>query len=138
VSSVWPLYHKGLIVGVLQRWLSFWKVLPSPQRNPELCQSHHRVLGHLPDQSLSPPIPPFGRTARSRKSLGGSNFFHLRIDGGHCVLGDMQCCRHFLVPSTQSCLGALRTIASTSWFGFCSDMHGQLWDLIQTGVCLSK
>ena len=29
----WPLYHKALIGGVLQRWLSFWKVLPSPQRN---------------------------------------------------------------------------------------------------------
>jgi hypothetical protein len=26
-------YHKGLIGGMLQRWLSFWKVLPSPQRN---------------------------------------------------------------------------------------------------------
>ena len=25
--------HKGLIGGMLQRWLSFWKVLPSLQRN---------------------------------------------------------------------------------------------------------
>ena len=33
VASVWPLDHNGLIVGVLQRWLSFWKFLPSPQRN---------------------------------------------------------------------------------------------------------
>ena len=30
--AVWPLYHKGLIGGVLQSWLSFWKVLPSPLR----------------------------------------------------------------------------------------------------------
>jgi hypothetical protein len=30
VASVWQLYHKGR---VLQRWLSFWKVIPSPQRN---------------------------------------------------------------------------------------------------------
>jgi hypothetical protein len=29
VTSVWPLHHKGLIGGVLQRWLSFWKVLPA-------------------------------------------------------------------------------------------------------------
>ena len=45
-------YHKGLIGGMLQRWLSFWEVLLSPQRNSvrvELCQSDHRVLGHLPD-----------------------------------------------------------------------------------------
>ena len=33
VASPWPLDHKGLIGGVLYRWLSFWKVLPSPQRN---------------------------------------------------------------------------------------------------------
>ena len=33
VASIWPLCHKGLTGGVLQRWLSFWKVLPSPQRN---------------------------------------------------------------------------------------------------------
>jgi hypothetical protein len=23
-------------------------------------------------------------------------------DGGHCVLGDLQCCRHFLVPFPRS------------------------------------
>ena len=28
-----PLYHKGLIGRVLQRWLSLWKVLPTPKRN---------------------------------------------------------------------------------------------------------
>jgi hypothetical protein len=48
----------------------------------ELCQSDHRILGHLPEQGLSTPISQFGRVASSRKSLGG----------GHCVLGDLQCC----------------------------------------------
>ena len=33
VASVWPLYHTGLIGGVLQRWLSFWKVLLSSRSN---------------------------------------------------------------------------------------------------------
>jgi hypothetical protein len=33
---------------------------------------------------------------------------------------------------------ALRTVPSTSRLGFCSDMHCQLRDLIETGVCLSK
>jgi hypothetical protein len=37
-----------------------------------------------------------------------------------------------------SCLKALRTIPSTSWLGFCSDIHCQLWDSIQTGLCLYK
>ena len=35
-----------------------------------------------------------------------------------------------LNASTQSCLGALRSIPLTSWLGFCSDLHCQLWDLI--------
>ena len=34
----------------------------------------------------------------------------------------------FLLP--QICLGALRTIPSTSWLGFCFNMHRQLWVLI--------
>ena len=29
-------------------------------------------------------------------------------------------------------------VLSTPWLGFCSDVHCQLWDLIWTGVCLSK
>ena len=33
-----------------------------------------------------------------------------------------------ICASTQACLGALRTIPSTSWLGFCSDIHCQLWD----------
>ena len=39
-----------------------------------------------------------------------------------------------ICASTQSCLGALQTIPLASWLGFCSDMHCQLQDLIQTGV----
>ena len=137
MSSVWPLYHKGLIDGVLQRWLSFWKVLHLHRGNLELCQSDHRVLGHLHEQGPSPPIAQFGRVASSRKSLGGSKLLPFK-SGGHCVLGDLQCCRRFLEPFPryvpQSCLGALRTIPSTSWFGFCSDIHCQLWDLIDRCV----
>ena len=38
-ASVWPisaaLHQSGLFEGVLQRWLSFWKVILSPQRNAE-------------------------------------------------------------------------------------------------------
>jgi hypothetical protein len=49
-ASVWPLYHKGLISGVLQRWLSFWMVLSSHQRNS-------RALSAWPLGSCSPPWP---------------------------------------------------------------------------------
>ena len=69
----------------------------------ELFQSDHRVLGHHPDQGPSPPIAQFGRTASSMKSLGGSRpLLPFKNDGGHCVLGDLQCYRHFLVPFPRS------------------------------------
>ena len=53
----------------------------------ELCQSDHRVLGHLPDQGPSPPIV---------------QFLPFKNDGGHCVLGQLQCCRNVLVPFPRS------------------------------------
>ena len=67
-----------------------------------LCQSDHRVLGHLPDQGPPPPIAQFGWAASSRKSLGGFKLLPFKNDGGHCVLGDLQFCRHFLVPFSRS------------------------------------
>ena len=63
----------------------------SPKRN-------HWVIGHLPDQGPSPPIAQFGRAASSRKSLGGSKLLPFKNDGDHCVLVDLQCCIHLLVP----------------------------------------
>ena len=98
----------------------------------KLCQRKHQNRGHLSDQGTSARML---SSASSRKSLGGYKLLPFKNDGGHCVLGDLQFCRHFLVPFpisvlTQSCLWALRTIPSTSWLGFCSDMHCQLWNLI--------
>nr|AAP06505.1 hypothetical protein [Schistosoma japonicum] len=43
-------------------------------------------------QGPSPPIAKSGWVASCRKSLGG----------GHCVLGDLQCCRNVLVPFPRS------------------------------------
>ena len=52
------------------------------------------------------------------ESLSGSKI--LPFNGGHCVLGDLQCCRHGTFPQicvpTQSYLRALRTIPLTSLF----------------------
>ena len=97
----------------------------------ELCQSDHQVLGHLPDQGSSPQIAQFARVVSSRKIIGSSKLLPFKNDGGHSVLGGLLCCRNVFVPFPrsvpwQSRLGALRTIPSTSWLGFCSDMHGQL------------
>ena len=38
----------------------------------------------------------------SRKSLGASKPLPFKIDGGHCALGDLQCCRCFLVLFPRS------------------------------------
>ena len=138
MASVWPLYHKCLIGGVHQRWLSFLKVLPSPQRNSGLCQSDHPVLGHLPDQDPYPLIAQFGQAASSKKSPGGTKLLPFKNDVGHCVLRELFFSLPQICTSTQSCLGCLRTIPSNSWLGLCSDMHCQLWHLIYTGVCFSK
>ena len=117
---------------------------PILHRGPlELCQSDHWVLGHLPDQGPSPLIAQFGLAASSRKGLGGSKVLPLNNDEATVFLGIFNAAEMFWYPSPDLCLDtilsrALRTIPSISWLGFCSDMHCQLRDLIQTGVCLSK
>ena len=63
---------------------------------------NHRIRGHISDQGPSSPIAQFGRGASSRKSLCGSKLLPFNNDGGHCVLGDLQCSRHVLVPFTRS------------------------------------
>ena len=68
----------------------------------ELCQSDHWVLSHLLDQGPSHPIAQFGRGASSRKILGASKRLPFMNDGGHCILGDLQCSRNVLVPLPRS------------------------------------
>ena len=64
--------------------------------------SEHQVLGHPADQGPFPPIAQLGQASSSRKSLGGSKRLPFKNDEGHCVLEDLQCCRHFLVPFPRS------------------------------------
>ena len=91
----------------------------SPISMEELCQSHHQVLGHLPDQVPSPLVAQFGLAASSRKSLDGSKLFPFRNEGHHCSWGPSMLQTFFgtlphICALTQSCLEALRTIPSTS------------------------
>jgi hypothetical protein len=120
---------------------------------PSLTQA---TLGQLTSRSRPVATEP----GRKPRVSGGSNLNHcttqeapqLLILVGRPALGMIEA-TVFLGPSmlhtffgtlpqicsaTQSCLRVLWTIPSTSWLGFCSDMHCQLWDLIYTGVCLSK
>ena len=50
-----PLFHKGLVGGVLQRGCPSGRFSHLHRGTLELCQSDHWVLGHLPDQYPSLP-----------------------------------------------------------------------------------
>jgi hypothetical protein len=102
VASIWPLYHKGLIGGVLQMVVL---LKASPISTEEHWSSVRVTIGFL-FTSLSKALlyrllSLDGRPALERV-LVVPNFFHLRMMEGHCVLGDLQCCRHFLVPFPRS------------------------------------
>ena len=117
-------------------------VLPTPV---ELwgSVSDYRVLGHLPDHGPSPPIVQFGRVASSGRVLVVPNFFHLRIMEASVFLRTFNAGDIFWYPSPDLCLDTILSRSSKdnsfnllAWFF--SDMHCQLWDLIEKGVCLSK
>ena len=117
VDSIWPLYHKGLIGGVLQRW-----GCPSGRFSllrREICGSVRVTIGLLATNLTKALLP--------RLLMVVPNFFH-KNEGGHGVLGNLQCCRNVLIPFSRSLpWHNLWTIPSTSWLYFCSDMHCQLW-----------
>ena len=97
-ASVWPLYHKGLIGGVLQRWLSFCKVLPSPQRTSGALSEWLSGPWSPPWPRPFSPIAQFGRAASSRWFQASS----IKEWWSHSVLGDLQCCRNVLIPFPRS------------------------------------
>ena len=63
-------------------------------------------------------------------------------DGATVFLGTTNAAEMFWYLFPDLCLDTILVRSSTgnssSCLGFCSDMHCQLWDLIWTGVCLSK
>ncbi|KAI3364025.1 hypothetical protein L3Q82_010784, partial [Scortum barcoo] len=84
----WPLYHTGLIGGLLQRWLSFWKVL-------------------LSLQSLD------GRPALGRVLVVPNFFFHLRMMEATVHIGTFKAADIFLYPSPDLCLETILSLRST-------------------------
>jgi hypothetical protein len=88
--------------------------------------SHHSVVFYLLVDSVGQALLLRSLSLTGRPVLGRvlvvPNYFHLRMMEATVFLGTF--------IATQSCLGALRTIPSTSWLVFFSDMHCQLCDLI--------
>jgi hypothetical protein len=106
----------------------------------ELCQSDHWVIGHLHDQGPSPPIVQFGWATSSRKSVVGNKLVPFKNDEGHCVLGDLQCCRRFWYPSPDLCLNSILSRSSTDNSFDLVAWCAALWDsckwpdVIQPGI----
>ena len=77
-----------------------------------LFQSDHRVLGYLPNQGPSPLIAQFGRATSSRKSLGGSKFFHLGMMEVTVCLGTFNAADNLWYPSPDLCFDTILSRSS--------------------------
>lgn len=87
--ALWPLYHRDLNGGWLQRGLSFWKVLTRITTG----FSVNSLTTQLSSNQTSGQHP-----ASFRKGAGGSELLPLIDDGCHCAQWDLQSSRHFSVP----------------------------------------
>jgi hypothetical protein len=94
LTESWPLYHKGLIGGVLQGWLSSWKVLPF--LTEELRHSVRGTIGFFVTFLTKAlfPIAQFCWAASSRKRLGGSK---LLIAKGLNTYVNMVCLKKIVI-----------------------------------------
>jgi len=59
-------------------------------------------MSELSHQGSSPTIAQLGWTARSRKSSGRPKLLPFKDHGGHCALGNLECCRNSFVTLARS------------------------------------
>jgi hypothetical protein len=78
----------------------------------ELCLSDHRVLSHLPDQCLSPPIAQFGRVARSMEESCDSKLLHLRMIEAPVISGTFNAAYMFWYTFPVLCLDSILSRSS--------------------------
>ena len=97
VACVWPLYHKDMIGGALQRWVSFWKVLPFPQRKA-------RAL----------PEGPSGSWSLGGSSLGGSKLLPFRMMEATVFLRTFNAAEMFWYSSPDLYLDTILSRSSTA------------------------
>ena len=110
MASVWPLYHTGLIGGVLQRWLSFWKVLPSPQRNSEALSVTIRFLVTSLTKALLPWLVSLAKRPALGRVLVVPDFFYPLCSWGSSMLQKCFGTLPQTCASTQSCFRDLRSL----------------------------
>ena len=72
------------------------------------------------------------------------NFYHLTIIEATVLLGTLRALEkalylcHALCLATNLYHGDVQGVPWTSYLGFCPHVQCELWDLLLTGVCLSK
>ena len=83
-------------------------------------------------KALLPRLLSLGGQPAQGRVMVVPNFFQLRMMEAIVFVGTFNAAEMFWYPSPDLCLNTIlcRTIPSTSWLGFCSDIHCQLWDLI--------
>ena len=113
VAFVWPLYHKGLIGGVLQTWLSFRKVLPSKQSDRAL---EFETIGFLVTsltEALLLRLLSLAGLAALERVLVVPNIFHLWMMEATVFLGTFNVADIFWYPSPDLCLDTILSWSST-------------------------
>ena len=119
-----PLYHTGLISGVLQRWLSFWKVLSSQRNAGALSRATIRFLVTSLTKALLLRLLSLAGRPTLGRVLVVPNFFHLRIMEATVLIGTLNAADIFLYPPLDLCLVTIlsrRTISDNfldfmAWF----------------------
>ena len=112
LKNIQRLVPKPLMccLGVCLGFLSCWKVNLPPQ-SEVLSRFSSRIFLYFapfifPSILTSLPVPAIEKHPHNLmlagRSLGGSKLLPFKNDGGHNVLGDLQCCRHILVPFRRS------------------------------------
>ena len=111
---------------LMQRWLSFWKVLTSVKRNLGALSLWFLVT------FLTKGLLPRLLSLAGRPFLGGVLVvLPFKNDGGHCVIGDLQCFMHFLVTFPRS----------VPWHNPVSEIYRQLFwlhDLVFALTCTAN
>ena len=134
VAPVWPLPWRPDWWRATEIRVPLWRW----DKLPEGQQRSVRVTIRFLVTSLTKALLPQLLSLAGRPALGRAlvvlNFFHLRMMCSLCSWGPSMLQTFFgTLPQMcldKTCLWALRRIPLTSWLGFCSDMHCQLWDLI--------
>jgi hypothetical protein len=110
VVSFCPLYHKGLIGGVLQRWCLSGKFSHLHRGTLELCQWFLVT-------SLKKALLPRLLSLAGQPALGWvlvvPNFFHLRMIEGTVFLGTFHATDMYWYPSPVLCLDTILSRGST-------------------------